>query len=434
MSEHAYIIIDLKSFYASCECVDRGLDPMTTDLVVADPARGGGTICLAISPSLKAKGVRNRCRVFEIPSCFDYIKAEPRMQLYINYAGAIYSIYLDYFDKNDIYVYSVDEAFIDVGPYLSMYHMTPRELGKMLLEEIAGRLGLPASLGIGTNLYLAKIALDITAKHKPDRIGELDERLFQTELWEHRPLTDFWRIGKGIARRLENIGLTTMGRIAHASPKRLVDILGINGYILYDHSWGREPTTIQEIKAYHPREHSVSNGQVLLRDYSFSEALLILKEMADELSLDLVRRGVAASSATLYVGFSRKGDILIPSASGTVPFAQPTNSSIKITEGLVMLFHEAVSPSLFIRRICLTANHVIPEGAVEISLFDAPSDNKEHALQNTILSLKSRFGKNSILRGMDLFEAATTRQRNEQIGGHKKGRDGTTAVRRIFSN
>ena len=432
MSGHVYIIIDLKSFYASCECAERGHDPMTTDLVVADPERGRGTICLAVSPSLKAKGVKNRCRVFEIPSFLHPIVAEPRMQLYINYAAEIYGIYLSYFDKNDIYVYSVDEAFIDVSPYLLTYKKTPRELGKTLLGEIARRLGLPATLGIGTNLYLAKIALDITAKQAPDRIGELNEEKYCRELWAHRPLTDFWRIGRGIERRLANIGLFTMGGIAHSPQKRLCEAFGINGAILYDHSWGREPTTIADIKAYHPREHSVSNGQVLMHDYKFDEALIVLKEMADELALDLVRRGVAASSVTLYVGFSHQNGIVLPAAGGTAPFAQPTSSSRMITDSLVKLFYENVPTALLIRRFALTANHVIPEGNVETSLFEPAAEEKEASLQRTILGLKSRFGKNSVLRGMDLFEAATTRQWNEQIGGHKKGKDGTTAVHPEF--
>lgn len=353
MENRSYLIIDLKSFYASCECVMRGLDPMATDLVVADAARGRGTICLAVSPSLKAKGVRNRCRVFEIPARFRYIMATPRMQLYLNYAAEIYSIYLDYFCKNDIFVYSVDEAFIDITGYTAMYHKTPREMARFLLGEIERRLGLPATCGIGTNLYLAKIALDITAKHAPDRIGALDESSFRATLWDHTPLTDFWRIGHGIERRLLRMGLRTMGDIAHAPYKAIRKAFGIDGYLLYDHAWGREPTTIAEIHAYRPETQSVSEGQVLLRDYNYTEARIVLT-------------------------------------------GHP------------------------IRRILLCANHVEPEARQELSLFAPPeAETRERARQQTTLALHQRFGKNALLRATDLLAAATRRERNEQIGGHK---------------
>ena len=280
MENRRYLIIDLKSFYASCECVMRGLDPMTTDLVVADAERGRGTICLAVSPSLKAKGVRNRCRVFEIPTRFHYIMATPRMQLYLNYAAEIYSIYLDYFCKDDIFVYSVDEAFIDIIGYTTIYHLSPKEMAKFLLGEIERRLGLPATCGIGTNLYLAKIALDITAKHAPDRIGMLDESAFRATLWNHTPLTDFWRIGHGIERRLLRMGLRTMGDIAHAPYKAIRKAVGIDGYLLYDHAWGREPTTIAEIHAYRPETQSVSEGQVLHQRFG-KNALLRATDLLD---------------------------------------------------------------------------------------------------------------------------------------------------------
>ena len=420
MENRSYLIIDLKSFYASCECVMRGLDPMTTDLVVADAARGRGTICLAVSPSLKAKGVRNRCRVFEIPTRFRYIMATPRMQLYLNYAAEIYSIYLDYFCKEDIFVYSVDEAFIDITGYTTMYHRTPREMARFLLGEIERRLGLPATCGIGTNLYLAKIALDITAKHAPDRIGALDEATFRATLWDHTPLTDFWRIGHGIERRLLRMGLRTMGDIAHAPYKAIRKAFGIDGYLLYDHAWGREPTTIAEIHAYRPETQSVSEGQVLLRDYSYSEARVVLVEMADQLALNLTSRHVVTASVTMCIVYSSRPDFFLPPASGTVRLDRTTNASSVITDALKTLYAHIVLTGHPIRRILLCANHVEPEARQELSLFAPPeAETRERARQQTTLALHQRFGKNALLRATDLLAAATRRERNEQIGGHK---------------
>ena len=418
--DHSYLIIDLKSFYASCECVMRGLDPMTTDLVVADAERGRGTICLAVSPSLKAKGVRNRCRIFEIPSRFRYIMATPRMQLYLNYSAEIYSIYLDYFCKNDIFVYSVDEAFIDITGYTQLYHKTPHEMARFLLCEIEHRLGLPASCGIGTNLYLAKIALDITAKHAPDRIGSLDEETFRRTLWQHTPLTDFWRIGHGIERRLQRMGLFTMGDVAHAPYKAIRKAFGIDGFLLYDHAWGREPTTIAEIHAYRPETQSVSEGQVLLRDYSYTEARVVLVEMADQLALSLTSRHVVTSSVTMCIVYSSRPDFVLPPTSGTIRLDTTTNASSKITNALLELYTRIVLTGHPIRRILLCANHVEPEDEQELSLFAPPeAEIKERARQQTTLYLQQGYGKNALLRATDLLEAATRRQRNEQIGGHK---------------
>ncbi len=420
MADKAYIIIDMKSFYASCECVARGLPAMTTDLVVADPERGRGTICLAVSPSLKAKGVRNRCRVHEIPACFKYIVAPPRMQMYIDYAAEIYGIFLDYFCKDDIFVYSIDESFIDVTPYLVLYKKPPREIAIFMLKEIDKRLGLPASCGIGTNLYLAKIALDITAKHTPNRIGELTEQTFKETLWHHRPLTDFWRIGPGTQRTLHNMGIFDMAGVAACPFPKLRKKFGIDACILYDHAYGREPTTIAEIKAYKPKTKSVSNGQVLLRDYSFKEALTILREMADELALELVAREVITESVTMYIGYSMRPGVVIPASGGTIRFPEPTSSSSAITKALVALYHEVVYRDHAIRRVMLSANHVLPSAERQLSLF-APviDDEREHRRQETILKIKKRFGKNSILKGMDLLAEGTTIQRNQQIGGHK---------------
>jgi Nucleotidyltransferase/DNA polymerase involved in DNA repair len=274
-----YLCIDLKSFYASVECVERGLDPMTANLVVADPERSDKTICLAVSPSMKALGVKNRCRVFEIPRNIDYIMAEPRMQKYIDYAAEIYGIYLKYISKDDIHVYSIDEAFIDVSPYLKTYGKNAKEMAEFLMGEVYRETGIRATCGIGTNLYLTKIALDITAKHSSDFIGYLDEELYIKTLWDHRPLTDFWRIGPGIAKRLENCNIFTMGQLAHADEELLYGTFGIDAELLIDHAWGREPVTIADIKAYKSKTNSITSGQVLMRDYSFEEGKLIIRKI-----------------------------------------------------------------------------------------------------------------------------------------------------------
>lgn len=299
MSDHIYLCIDLKSFYASVECAERGLNPLTTNLVVADPERERGTICLAVSPSLKALGVPNRCRVYEIPPGIEYIMAPPRMQLYIEYSAEIYAIYLKYISKEDIYVYSVDEAFLDVTDYLELYQLTAKDLGVRIMDDIRSFLGITATCGIGTNLYLSKIALDITAKHTKDNIGYLDESLYRKTLWNHKPLTDFWRIGKGISSRLAGVGIYTMGDIAHADEAILYKLIGVDAEYLIDHAWGREPTTIAEIKAYRPKESSLSTVQVLMTDYSYDDGLLILKEMVDLLCLDLVDKNLVTNSLSL---------------------------------------------------------------------------------------------------------------------------------------
>ena len=306
-----YLCIDLKSFYASVECVERGLDPMTTDLVVADPERSEKTICLAVSPSLKARGVSGRARVFEIPKSFEYIMAPPRMAKYIQYSADIYGIYLRYFSKDDIHVYSIDEAFMDVTGYLPLYGCTARELGERIRQEILDEVGIPATCGIGPNLYLAKLALDITAKHSPDFFGELDADSFRAELWDHQPLTDFWRIGRGTERRLQKLGIYTMGQLAlYPHPERLYDEFGIDAEILIDHAWGYEPVTIADIKTYEPKSHSMTNVQVLGHAYSFDDALLVVKEMAEASALELVNQRRTAESVTLGVRYESEADAL----------------------------------------------------------------------------------------------------------------------------
>ena len=424
MKQRAYLCIDLKSFYASVECVERGLDPMTTNLVVADPERSRGTICLAVSPSLKALGVKNRCRLFQIPPNLDYIIAEPRMQKYIDYSARIYGIYLRYIAPEDIHVYSIDEAFLDVTPYLKLYKMTPKELAIKLMGEVLQDVGVRATCGIGTNLYLAKIALDITAKHSPDFIGILDEETYCQTLWDHRPITDFWRIGPGTARRLAKFGIHTMGQIAAIDEEFFYQRFGVDAELLIDHAWGREPTTMADIKNYKPKTNCLTSGQVLMRDYNFEEGRLIIQEMMDLMSLDLVEKHLVTSSVSIYVGYSHTVDA--KPAKGTAPIRIETNSDSILIPAVVELYERIVDPRLPIRRVMLTCNNVVTDtGCCQLNLFDqtvtleALEQDRKH--QEAVLGIKRRFGKNAMLRGMDLQEAATTRERNRQIGGHKSG-------------
>ena len=419
MQERIYLCIDLKSFYASVECVKRGLDPMTTNLVVADPQRSRGTICIAVSPSLKALGIRNRCRVFEIPSSIPYIMAPPRMQLYIDYSAEIYGIYLKYIAKEDIQVYSIDEAFLDVTDYLPLYHKTAHELGIQILKDIYDTLGVIATCGIGTNLYLAKVALDITAKHSPDFIGFLDEEIYRKTLWNHRPITDFWRVGRGIASRLSSMGITTMGEVAHAKESILYKAFGVNAQYLIDHAWGREPTTIAQIKAYKAQNNSLSSGQILFRDYTYEEGLLIVKEMADLLCLDLVDKGLVTSSLGLYVGYSRD---TFKSSHKTTSMSVTTSSFPIIMEHLTNLYKRIVNPSAPIRRINIEFINVIDEAYEQYDLFTDPAElERNRKISRAVIDLKNRYGKNTILKGMNLQAGATTRERNQQIGGHRSG-------------
>lgn len=418
MAERQYLCIDLKSFYASVECVERGLDPMTTDLVVADPERTDKTICLAVSPSLKAKGVKNRCRVFEIPEGIEYIMAPPRMQKYIDYAAEIYGIYLSYIAPEDIHVYSIDEAFLDVTDYLWLYSATAKELAIRLMDEIYEKIGVRASCGIGTNLYLCKIALDITAKHSPDFIGVLDEKSYRETMWNHKPLTDFWRIGRGTAERLAKYGIFTMGDIAHTPEDILYKWFGIDAELIIDHAWGREPTTIEDIKDYKAKSNCLTSGQVLMRDYSFLEARLIIKEMLDLLCLDMVSKKLITDSVSLYVGYSNS--LKISGARGTAQIAKKTNADSLIIPAVVTLYDRIVNPDYPVRRINITFNRVTEDNKAEqLTLFDELDTDKNRILQETMLKIKSRYGKNSILKGMNYQDAATTRERNCQIGGHK---------------
>ena len=418
--DRTYICIDLKSFYASVECRERGLDPLTTNLVVADPERTEKTICLAVSPAMRARGVPGRCRVFQIPPDIDYMMAPPRMQLYIDYSADIYAIYLQYISKEDIHVYSIDEAFMDVTDYLPMYRMSAKELSMKIMEDVYAATGITAACGIGTNLYLAKIALDITAKHVEDHIGILDEESYKRTLWSHKPLTDFWRIGSGIAKHLEGAGIYTMEGIAKADEDMLYRMFGIDAELLIDHAWGRETTTIADIKAYRPKENSISSSQVLGCDYDFEGGRLIAKEMADLLCLELVEKGLVTDSISLYVGYSRR--LQKKSAHGTITMPVTTSSAKKIMGYTQELFEQIVDRNAPIHRVTLAFNRVVDEMYQQYDLFTDPAEiEREHKIQKTMLEIKEKFGKNAILKGMNLEKGATTKERNRQIGGHKSG-------------
>lgn len=423
MQDKQYICIDLKSFYASVECVERGLDPMTTDLVVADPSRSDKTICLAVSPALKAKGVKNRCRVFEIPRSMEYIMAPPRMQKYIDYAADIYDIYLRYISKDDIHVYSIDEVFKDVTPYLLAYGKNAKELTVMLMGLVFSELGIRATAGVGTNLYLAKIALDITAKHSPDFIGVLDEKSYTEKLWDHRPITDFWRIGKGTARNLESLGIYTMRQIAMMDDDILYNRFGIDAELMIDHAWGRETATIADIKKYQPKTTSLTSGQVLMRDYTFTEGGLVLREMTEQLCLDMTSKGLVTRSVTMYIGYSNK--LNMAPARGTVFFPVATSTIGKIVPEVMRTYERIMDKSKNIRRFNISCNDLLPEtDNMQITFFDiAGMENleKDKKVQKAMLDIKSKFGKNAMFKGMDLQEAATALERNKQIGGHKSG-------------
>lgn len=507
MSSHpTYIAIDLKSFYASVECTERQLDPLTTNLVVADSQRTEKTICLAVSPTLKSYGIPGRARLFEVvqrvkeinlerlsrapgrrftgSSCsaaelaahpeleLSYIIAPPRMAFYLQYSTAVYDIYLKYIAPEDIHVYSIDEVFMDVTHYLKTYGLTPKELASKIIRDVLDSTGITATAGIGTNLYLSKIAMDIVAKHvEPDehgvRIAQLDEMSYRRLLWNHRPLTDFWRIGHGYRRKLEAAGLFTMGDIARCSlgserdyhnEELLYRMFGVNAELLIDHAWGWEPATIAQIKAYKPEVSSISSGQVLHCPYDTEKAKLIVREMTDLLVLDLVEKKLVTDQMTLTVGYdtgnltdaeirnSYKGEVVtdhygrkIPKhAHGSANLKRPTSSTRLITDAVMELYDRIVTPGLLIRRVTVAANHVTDETQLteteqfeQLDLFtdyDALEKERkeeeeklarERKLQEAMLSIKHKFGKNAILKGMNLQEGATTMERNHQIGGHK---------------
>lgn len=415
-----YLCIDLKSFYASVECVERGWDPLTARLVVADPERSEKTICLAVSPALKQMGVPNRCRVFQIPKEIPYKMAPPRMQLYIDYAAEIYGVYLKYIAKEDIQVYSIDEAFLDVTDYLHLYQMTAVELGRKIMQDILDTTKIPAACGVGTNLYLAKVALDIMAKHETDRIAYLDEARYREKLWKHKPLTDFWRVGRGTVERLSNMGICTMEEIAHARESLLYKAFGIDAELLIDHAWGREPVTIADIKAYRPKNTSFSSGQVLPRDYEYEEGVLVVKEMADLLCLDLVDQCLVTSHISLVIGYSNQK--CFEPAKGSTTLCSATSSNRRLLSYVEQLYRRIVRPGAYIRRITLTYTGVMTEDYQQFDLFSDPEETeKDVKAQRAAISIKQRYGRNAILKGMNLEESATTIERNGQIGGHKSG-------------
>ncbi len=501
-----YIAIDLKSFYASVECRERNRDPLTTNLVVADPSRTEKTICLAVSPSLKKYGLSGRARLFEViqkvktaneirklkapnhvfcgssddsrelqkkPSLkIDYIIAPPRMARYMEYSTKIYNIYLKYIAPEDIHIYSIDEVFIDVTHYLSTYNMTARELAMTMIQDILSTTGITATAGIGTNMYLCKIAMDIVAKHiEPDkngvRIAELDEMSYRRLLWNHRPITDFWRVGRGYSKKLEKIGLYTMGDIARCSIGKPTDyyseellykLFGINAELLIDHAWGYEPCTMEDVKAYKPETNSISSGQVLHCPYEFDKARLVVKEMTDLMVLDLVDKGLVTNQIVLTIGYdienitdknrsqSYKGTVTtnyygkkVPKpAHGTTNLPKQTSSTTLITNAVMELYDKIVNKKLPIRRINIVANKLVDEHSVknankyeQLDLFtdyeilkkqrekENAESEREKRMQNTILDIKKKFGKNAILKGMNLQEGATAKDRNNQIGGHK---------------
>lgn len=448
----SYIAIDLKSFYASVECVERGLDPLTARLVVADESRTDKTICLAVSPALKKLGIPGRARLYEVKQkTSDFIIAMPRMAYYMSYSSRIYNIYLKYIAPEDIHVYSIDEVFIDATPYLKNYKMSVRQLATKIMQDVLNQTGITATAGIGTNLYLAKVAMDIVAKHvEPDengvRIAELDEMSYRQKLWGHRPLTDFWRVGKGYARRLESAGLKTMGDIALCSERDedyLYKMFGVNAELLIDHAWGYEPCEIKDIGKYHPKNNSLSSGQVLREPYSFDKAKVVATEMAEEVGLTLLKRRLLTDQIVLTINYDKAsltnydgetvqdfyGRTVPKYAHGTYNLEEYTSSSVLIRDGVRELFDRIVNPKLLVRRITISVNHVVWEEDLkeqprQRSLFESEKkridSKKERRANEAILAIKKRYGKNAILKGINFEEGATGRERNAQIGGHRK--------------
>lgn len=411
-------MIDMKSFFASVECVERGLNAMTTKLVVADLSRTEKTICLAVSPALKKLGVRNRCRLFEIPKDIDYIIAPPRMSKYIQYAAEIYGIYLKYISKDDIHVYSIDECIIDVTDYLHLYKLRAKEFAQILMDEIGKKLGLPSTVGIGSNMYLAKIALDITAKHAPDRIGWLDEEKFKKTLWNHTPITDFWGISSGTAKRLAKYGVVDMEGITKLKEDLLYDEFGINAELLIDHAWGKETCLMSDIKDYKSKAHSISASQILPFNYTFAEAKLVMTEMIQNGCYDLFRQHYVTELVHIYVGYGddKTGD------KGTVRMNVATNLFSIIGEYVDKLFDKVVDKNKPIRRLGYDFENVMPQSEERYDLFtNLESIEKEKKMVESVLELQHKFGKNSILKGLDLKDKATQRERNETIGGHRSG-------------
>ena len=420
--QRMYMCIDGKSFYASVECAERGLNPFETNLVVADPSRGKNALCLAISPRLKALGVKNRCRLSDIPGNIKYEIALPRMKLYRDYCADIYALYLDYFAPEDIHVYSIDEAFIDVTPYLATYKIDARSLAKKLMNEIADHLHVPTTAGVGTNLYLAKIALDLTAKKAQDHIGYLTEELFREKLWDHQPLTDFWGIASGKAYRLSRYGIYTMRQIANAPQELLYNAFGIDAELMIDHAWGRESCLMQDIKNYRSSSHSVSFSQILPRDYSYDEAEVVMTEMAIHGCLELYKRHVITKKVWIGIGYSRNEQY--PPTQAFIKLSCATQLSSIIEPAVKQKYREIVAHGLMIRRLGISFNDVRDEGCEGYDLFtDWEKVDKEKAAERTVLEVRDKYGKNAVLRAINLNKAGTQRERNTFIGGHRAGYD-----------
>ena len=411
-----YMCIDLKTFFASVECVERGLDPFNSNLVVADESRGSGSICLAVSPKMKMLGVKNRCRLFEIPKHIKYIIAKPRMNKYIEYSANVYAIYLKYIDKKDIHVYSIDEAFLDVTSYLKLYKKNCFELAKMILKDIYDTYGLTASCGIGTNLYLAKIALDIMSKHSVSNISWLDEEKYIQKLWHHKPLTDFWQIGKGIEKRLNKMRIFDMYDIAHADRNKLFKEFGVNAEFLIDHSLGKESCTIKDIKNYKSKSSSISSSQILFKDYDFLSTRIVLKEMVEQKCLELISKDLVARGIQLYIGYSKD---VIKSTGGTKKIANPTNVYSILVEEFLSLYDKTTNKNYPIRRIGIALCNLYTDEYEQMDIFvDQKNIKKEKDIEKVINKIKIDMGKNVILKGMNLQEQATMKERNLLVGGH----------------
>lgn len=445
-----YMCIDLKCFYASVECVARGMSPDTAQLVVADPSRKEKTICLAISPRMKELGVRNRCRVFEIPEGIEYFKAKPRMRLYMQKSAEIYALYLRRISPADIYPYSIDECFIDATSYLPMYGMTAREFAQSLIDDVKREVGIRATAGIGENLFLAKVALDVLAKHDPEFIGELDESSFRARMWHHTPITDIWNIGPGIAARLAKHGARTLFDVTRLPEELLYREFGANAEFLIDHAWGQEPCTITDIKAYKPKGRSIANGQVLKCGYAFDDARVVLREMVESSALDMLEKGLAARRVSVHVGYENisaakaaalreaqvfdgghgrrivgpgaRNDGWHESTGGATTLDSATNSFRALFKAAAEIYDSHVDRSRSVKRIMLGFSQIEPAEGSQLNLFDAPEEEqRERDLQKAMLAVQSKFGKNAVLFGTSYREKATMRERNGQIGGHNAG-------------
>lgn len=416
MKDRIYLCIDLKSFYASVECVERGLDPFTINLVVADPTRGGGAITLAATPAIKKLGVHSRGRIYEIPENINYIIAPPRMKLYMKYAANVYRIFLKYISADDIHVYSIDESFLDITSYLSLYKITAKQLAKILLDAIYNELGLTATVGIGTNLFLAKVALDITAKHAKDFMGYLDEDLFKQLIWHHKPITDIWMIGSGTANRLAKLGIYDLYGVAHYPEKILYKIFGVNAEYLIDHAWGKETTEISDIKAYKPSTNSISNSQILFEDYNYKDAFLVMKEMVESNVLQLNEKHLVTNHISLFIGYSKN---CIKPTSTSRKITNTTNSYKILLEEFVLLYKNVVNKDYPIRQLAISFGNLKDEYYEQYDLFVNYEDiEKEKQLQNALVTIQNKYGKNSVLKGMNLLDKATQRKRNGLVGGH----------------